>query len=139
LAIRVEACDVMALSAELTAVGAAAIQPFLDDASAWVDSNLVSACTSLSTSDLAAIEKYLAAHLVTLGKLGPELVASKREGVSEQYAQGPAGTTTRFIQSAAAFDRCGIVRKHWLGGKIAKATFGVGYRGEPHYQAESDS
>jgi hypothetical protein len=105
------------------------IEALIDDASHWVDAHLVG--KGLSDTTLAAVEKYLAAHLVKRVDEGGEgqLLESKRGDVSERYAEqkDASGSETSYLRTAAAFDRTGTVGEHWLGRKRMKFRVGDGY------------
>lgn len=102
-------------------------QTFIDDASLWIDNYLVGRCRSLAADKLPVIEKYLAAHMYARATTGGELVRAQRGDIMEQYAQASASETTRFIQTAAAFDPCGIVAAAFQGKSRTFGYVGRGY------------
>lgn len=118
--------DVLALMPD-SDLDHAGVEPFIADASVWVDNYLEGECPGLATSKLAIVERYLAAHLATLATEGPELVQAARADISERYAALKDGQATRYIATAAAFEPCGIVAEHWMGGRRMKARIGEGY------------
>lgn len=131
MALRNEPEDVLAVMPG-TDMGVIAVSPFLTDASTWVDNYLDGGrCPGLSADKLPLIEKYLAAHLATLadGVGAGELIQAQRADISERYAELGNGQATRYIATAAAFDRCGIVAEHWMDGKRMRAHVGRGYAG----------
>lgn len=123
---RVGPSDVQVLLAE--EVDPAVLTALITDASAWVDAHLVG--KGLSATILTAVEKYLAAHLGVLTLEGGEgqLVASERADISEKYAERNQNVgATSHLLSAAAFDRTGLVREHWAGGKRVQFRVGSGF------------
>ena len=110
----------------------ATVLPFLTDASTWVDNYLAGGkCPGLVADKLPIIEKYLAAHLATLadGVGAGEVIQAQRADIAERYAELGKGQSTRYIATAAAFDRCGIVAEHWMDGRRMRAHVGKGYAG----------
>lgn len=123
---RVEAEEVQQIVGD--EVDTEVVDALIEDASAWVDAHLVG--VGLGEAALTSIEKYLAAHLTALVAEGGEgqLIASARADISERYAErSREHGETSFIQAAAAFDRTGFVREHWIGGKRVQFRVGDGY------------
>jgi hypothetical protein len=95
------------LSTDLTE---AQISAFITDASLWVDTHLEGACTSLTATLLAAIEKYLAAHLATARDA--RLRQAKLADVSETYQRDDK--VSEYLRAAIALDPCGVVSAKFL-------------------------
>jgi hypothetical protein len=131
MAIRVEVAEVQEILG--ITVDATKIQGFITDASLWVDNYLVGKCAALPADKLPVIEKYIAAHLYTLGNEAAtgQLVASTRRGVSERYAErtGSEASLTPYIRIAAFYDPCGIIlnirRPKWRVGTGYQSTTGA--------------
>ena len=132
MAVRITEADVEAVLGITVAVGH--LDPFITDASLWVDNYLVGACTALNADKLPAIEKYIAAHFYTLSTEGStgQLISATRRGVSERYAErkGDEAGISPFIRTAAAFDPCGIIAQHFLGKHRLVWRVSAGYRAE---------
>ena len=86
------------------------IQAFIDDASLWVDTFLEGACTALTTAILTAIEKYLAAHLITARDA--RLKSGKFDDVAEAYQRD--AVVSEYLRAAISLDPCGIVTEKFL-------------------------
>lgn len=118
--------EVLDTAAEINDISAA-----IEDASLWIDANLLGKCRRQSEATLARVEKYLAAHLLANGIASADalpLTSSTRADISESYGQASREFgERRFVMAAAAFDPCGIVGEHWLGITRAKAHVGRGY------------
>lgn len=80
------------------------IQAFLDDASRWVTVHL-SADTTFAATDLALIEKYLAAHFLTARD--PRLTQGKWDDVSESFQRHKE--VSEYLRIAIGFDPTGKV------------------------------
>jgi ribosome modulation factor len=105
------------------------VEALITDASAWVDEHLVG--VGIADTMLAVIEKNIAAHLCVLAGEGGDgqVVQAQRADISERYAQrgDKDGGATSYIKTAAAYDKTGRVREHWLGGKRVMFRVGDGY------------
>lgn len=95
------------------------IEALIGDANLWVNEHL-GGYTSLSADLLKAIEKYLAAHLVTLRD--PRLTRAQLNDVAETYQRDK--TVSEYLKTAASLDPTGTVKDELLGGG-KKATFRV--------------
>lgn len=96
---------------------------FIADASLWVDEELAS--SSLGSSRLELIERYLACALIRLRDLG--LKSAKFDDISEQYQVDP--TVTDYLLRAAAFDSTGTIRRVFMAPKDTRvAQYRVGTR-----------
>lgn len=93
-----------------TSLTEAQLTAFITDASLWVDTHLDGACDSLTTTLLATIEKYLAAHFAT--SRDPRLKQAKLDDVSETYQRDDK--VTEYLQTAIALDPCGVIREMFL-------------------------
>jgi hypothetical protein len=108
MAVRVTAAEVrLILETELSN---AEIEAFIADASLWVDQNLVGACTAVTDDILKAVEKYLAAHMITARDA--LLRASKLQDVSETYQRDEA--VSEYLRIAISLDPCGVVSEKFL-------------------------
>ena len=97
------------------------VNAFIEDASLWVDEFLASLPSPSPAPVLAAIEKYLACHLITLRD--PRLKSVKLDKVSETYQRD--STTTEYLKQAAALDKSGTVEDRLISGRH-KVTYRVG-------------
>lgn len=77
------------------------IQAMLEDASLWVDEELVG--EGLTASRLERIEKYLTAHLVTLRD--PRLTRAKADDAEDTYQRD--GNVSEYLKAAIALDPTG--------------------------------
>lgn len=106
-----------------TSLSSPQINAFLDDASIWVDEELVGKVPILSATRLEVIEKYLACALIRLRDLG--LKSAKFDDLSEQYQVDP--DITDYLLRAAAFDSTGAIRRYFLAPKDVRfSQFRVG-------------
>lgn len=123
--------DVLAILPGVT-VASGGLDSFIANASTWVDNYLVGACDSLADDKLPIIATYIAAHLYAQAVEGQtgQLVAARRQDVSEQYAERKGGElgVTSYIRTAAAFDPCGVVAQFWLGRQKIQWRVGGGYQ-----------
>lgn len=95
------------------------IEALIGDANLWVNEHL-GGYTSLSAALLKAIEKYLAAHLITLRD--PRLTRAQLDDVAETYQRDRE--VSEYLKTAASLDPTGTVKDELLGGS-QKATFRV--------------
>lgn len=93
-----------------TELKTARIEDFITDAHVWVNKFLNGVCTSLTETELTVIEKYLAAHFITLKE--PRLKQVKLGDVSETYQRDDK--VTEYLTTAASFDPCGIIEDHLI-------------------------
>jgi hypothetical protein len=77
---------------------------FIDDASTFVD-DIASADTTISSAKLTLIEKYLAAHFVTLRD--PRLKASKIGDTSDTFQRDDE--VSEYLKAAIALDPTGTI------------------------------
>lgn len=121
-----------------TTLEEAVVVGIVADVSGWIDRELVGACEGQTPESLEAIERYLAAHLITKGGTAGSsggvavLKKSVRADITDEYDTGAAASAaveapTRFAVVAASFDRCGIVAEFWLGKRRARGSFVRGY------------
>lgn len=78
------------------------VDAFIADASLWVDNNLVG--EGLSSDTLTAIEKYLAAHLITLRD--PVLTERRRDDITDKF-----GLRTSYLSYAMQLDPTGKIEE----------------------------
>lgn len=97
------------------------LEATIADASAWVDAHLVGQCSGLTDASLAAVEKYLAAHFL---QTQAPLVKSEKVGPLATTYATPDGATP-FLDMAASFDPCGIVRSFFTKAQGSVVQFGV--------------
>lgn len=115
--------------AEVTAIidtdlTSAQVQAFIDDASGWIDDNLADA--GLFDATLKRIEKYLAAHFITLRD--PRIRSGTIGDVSETYQRDTQ--VTEYLKAAAGMDPTGIIGDRLMGGRPrAHFRVGAGYDG----------
>lgn len=104
------------------------MEAFIGDASLWVDTHLVGACTALTAAVLKAVEKYLAAHYLSMRY--PVLKSAKVGDTQDTFQVAGDDEVTPYLRAAAGLDPCGIVQdllvaqKHRTAGK---AYIGAGY------------
>lgn len=91
------------LSAIETDLTTPQIEAFIDDASVWVDANLLG--DSLSATVLEKIEKYLACHFITLRD--PRLKSATAGDVAEVYVRELY--VTEYLKAAMALDPTGKI------------------------------
>lgn len=107
----------------------AALLAFIDDASLWIDTNLVGKCSALTTAVLTAVEKYLAAHFAS--SRYAVLKSAKRGDTQEGYAGRGDDRVTPYLLTAASLDPCGIVQDLLVDGTDktrGRAFVGRGYK-----------
>lgn len=75
------------------------VQQFIDDASLWVDNNIAAAGWDTGTAE--AIERYLAAHWLTLRDR--RKTTTRRGDLEDRYE------STRYLEAAIALDTTGTV------------------------------
>jgi hypothetical protein len=118
---RVDVVDVQEILE--TTLDADVIAAFIDSASAWIDLNLSGTCAGLSEQGLEKIELHLAAHLCT--SRDRQLAQARRGDISETYVG--AKDHSQYLETAAAFDPCGIVRQQFMGKGRAMFSVADGY------------
>lgn len=106
-----------------TGLTSAQVVAFIDDASAWVDANLLD--KGYSTAILTAIEKYLACHFVTFRD--PRLKSATYGKTSENFQRD--ANVNDYLQAAIALDPSGAVEDGFLrkGRKRLRFRVGSGY------------
>lgn len=114
-----------------TDVETAQVEAFIDDASGWVDDHLVG--LDLSDATLTRIEKYLAAHLITLRD--PRVRQSRVGDVSETLQRDTQ--VTEYLRTAAAMDDTGTVADRLLPDGPPKVRFRVGAGFDDDHRAVS--
>lgn len=85
-----------------TSLTSGQITAFIDDASAWLDENLLD--KGYSTAMLEMIERYLACFFCALRD--PQLMSSKIGDVAEAYQRGKVDG---YLQRAIGFDPSGAI------------------------------
>ena len=96
------------------------IDAFIADASAWVDANLQGE-TGVTSAIAEGVEKYLAAHLITLRD--PLLTERKRDDITDRF-----GLRTTYLEFAAKLDPTGTVEEQFGEERPAfGVTVGAGY------------
>ncbi|MFP3947157.1 MAG: hypothetical protein ACLFWG_00370 [Longimicrobiales bacterium] len=96
------------------------VSALIGDANTWVNENL-GGYTSLSANLLKTIEKYLAAHLITLRD--PRLTRAQLDDVAETYQRDPR--VSEYLRTAASLDPTGTIEAKLVSGGAPKATFRV--------------
>lgn len=102
-----------------TNLESAQVAAFIDDASLWVTTHLAS--TGQSDDVLAAIEKYLACHFITLRD--PRLKAGKFGDTTETFQRD--SEVTEYLKAAIALDASGVLQD-LFGAKRQRFRFRVG-------------
>lgn len=97
----------------------AQIEAFIDDASSWVDSNLLD--KGYSSTILTAIEKYLACYFISLRD--PRLQSTQIGDTQESYQDDPK--TNRYLRAALGYDTSGAVEEAFVGGGRKRLRFRV--------------
>lgn len=87
-----------------TSLTDAQVSAFIDDASVVVD-DIASADATITSAKLTLIEKYLAAHFVTLRD--PRLTKAALADVQESYQRD--AEMTEYLKAAIALDPTGII------------------------------
>lgn len=105
-----------------TSLTSGQIDAFINDANVWVTNHLSGVCDDLTDAELKIIEKYLAAHLITLRDA--RLTSLKEGDISEKYQRD--GKMSEYLKSAIAMDPCGIVADQFVHQDRAKLVFRVG-------------
>jgi len=104
-----------------TSLSTVQINQFIEDASLWIDEELVN--KGLSGKRLELIERYLTCVLIRLRDLG--LKSAKFDDINEQYQVDP--DVTDYLLRCAAFDATGTVRRAFLASKdVRVARFRIG-------------
>ena len=98
------------------------IQAFIDDASLWIDNNLVDGCPDLSDADLIVVEKYLAAYF--LSARDPRLRSAVFGDVAETYQNNPQ--INDYLRIAMSLDPCGIIATNFASTPKRGVKFRVG-------------
>lgn len=123
---RVEPSDVELVIPDVDA-DSDTLQAMIDDASAWIDSNLAG---RLSDDTLTSIEKYLAAHLVVQATngAGGQVVQEQVDDTSErrQRTTDDKGVSY-YLRIAASFDSTGRVAHYWMGTPLLRYRVGKGF------------
>lgn len=103
-----------------TSLSSTQIVQFITDASAWVDANL-SGETGVTSTIAEAVERYLAAHLITLRD--PLLTERKRDDITDRF-----GLRTSYLEFAAKLDPTGKVEEEFGAERPAFGVYvGAGY------------
>ena len=86
-----------------TTLSTTIVEQFIADASLYVDGKVSAA--GWSAAEAEAIERYLAAHLVTLRDR--RLKSSKRGDVEDQYE------SSSYLEAAMRLDSSGVIAEDW--------------------------
>lgn len=103
-----------------TTLNSGQVTQFIADASVWVDENLTG--EGLSDAVLEQIERYLAAHFITMRD--PRLTGTDRGEVSDKLQRD--SKVSEYLKAAAGLDPTGRISQAFVNGRRRKAVVDFG-------------